>query len=113
MKIESIEAETAVGICTIPADVDVVLTGDVPSRFRGLAERLWQELLRHEPGAVVKIKSIAVETGAGRRTVQLTAPIDVDPTSEMPSPFRSLTDLLWKVLCEVAANPPKVPKVEA
>ena len=61
----------------------------------------------------MKIKSIEVDTDAGRRTVQLTAPIDVDPTGEMPPPFRSLTDLLWKVLCEVAAKPPKAPKVEA
>jgi len=61
----------------------------------------------------MKIKSIEVDTDVGRRTVQLTAPIDVDPTGEMPPHFRSLTDLLWKVLCEVAANPPKVPKAEA
>lgn len=61
----------------------------------------------------MKIKSIEVETDVGRRTVQLTAPIDVDPAGDMPPHFRSLTELLWKVLCEVAANPPPAPKAEA
>lgn len=61
----------------------------------------------------MKIKSIEVDTDEGRRTVQLTAPIDVEPFGEMPPPFRSLTDLLWNVICEVAMNPPPVPKAEA
>jgi hypothetical protein len=71
-----------------------------------------------EEGRKMKIKSIEVETDFGRRHIQLTAPIDVDPTSEVPpAQFRSLTDLLWNVLRQVAIQSPQLaataPKVEA
>ena len=51
----------------------------------------------------------------GRRVVQLATPIDVDPTGDMPPHFRSLTEMLWSVLCEVAAQSPALtpPKAEA
>lgn len=63
----------------------------------------------------MKIFSIEVQTDLGRRVVQLAAPIDVDPTGDMPQHFRSLTEVLWGVLHEVAAqNPaPTGPKAEA
>lgn len=63
----------------------------------------------------MKIFSMEIETDLGRRVVQLAAPLDVEPRGDMPAPFRSLTDLLWTVLCEVAAESPAfvAPKVEA
>jgi hypothetical protein len=63
----------------------------------------------------MKIYSIEVETDLGRRVVQLSAPIDVEPMGEMPSAFRSLTELLWDVLHQVALQGPALspPKVEA
>jgi hypothetical protein len=50
----------------------------------------------------MKIYSIEVETDLGRRVVKLSAPLDVEPHGDMTTPFRSLTELLWGVLCEVA-----------
>jgi hypothetical protein len=63
----------------------------------------------------MKIYSMEVQTDLGRRVVQLAAPIDIDPTGAMPPHFRSLTEVLWGVLCEVAANAPvpTTPKAEA
>jgi hypothetical protein len=63
----------------------------------------------------MKIYSIEVETDLGRRVVQLSAPLDVKPTAEMPGAFRSLTEMLWKVLQQVAMQAPEftAPKVEA
>ncbi len=63
----------------------------------------------------MKIKSIEIETDLGRRVVQLAAPIDVDPTGDMPPHFRSLTELVWEVLREFAthAHAPTTPKAEA
>lgn len=63
----------------------------------------------------MKIYSIEVQTDSGRRVVQLAAPIDVEPTDDMPPQFRSLTDLLWGVLREVAIRPPAptTPNAEA
>jgi hypothetical protein len=63
----------------------------------------------------VKIYSIEVQTDLGRRVVQLAAPIDVDAAGDMPPHFRSLTETLWGLLREVAAqNPsPTVPVAEA
>jgi hypothetical protein len=63
----------------------------------------------------VKIYSIEVQTDLGRRVVKLDPPINVDPTGTMPPPFRSLTELLWGVVCEVADNAqvPTPPKAEA
>lgn len=51
----------------------------------------------------MKIYSIEVETDSGRRVVKIAAPLDVDPHADnMPLAFRSLTELLWNVLREVA-----------
>ena len=63
----------------------------------------------------MKIYSIEVQTDLGRRVVKLAAPINIDPTGVMPSQFRSLTELLWGVVCEVAENAllPTTPKAEA
>lgn len=48
----------------------------------------------------MKIKSIEVDTDLGRRVVQVSAPMEVDPVGEMPPHFRSLTEMLWSVLCQ-------------
>jgi hypothetical protein len=63
----------------------------------------------------MKIYSIEVETDAGRRVVKLAAPIDIDARGDMPPPFRSLTDVLWGLLREVAAQAPSssAPKAKA
>jgi hypothetical protein len=63
----------------------------------------------------MKIFAIEVQTDLGRRVVQLAAPLDIEPTGDMVPPFRSLTELLWNVLCEVAAHPPAptTPKAKA
>ena len=52
----------------------------------------------------MKIYSIEIETDFGRRVVKLAVPLDVEPHGDMPAPFRSLTELLWGVLCEVASQ---------
>ena len=52
----------------------------------------------------MKIYSIEVETDFGRRVVKLSAPLDVDADGDMPTSFRSLTELLWGVLREVASQ---------
>lgn len=63
----------------------------------------------------MKIYSIEVQTDLGRRVVQLSPPLDIDPIGDMSPEFRSLTGVLWAVLCEVAANAPvpTTPKAEA
>lgn len=61
----------------------------------------------------MKIYSIEVQTDLGRRVVQLAAPIDIDPIGDMPPQLRSLTEVLWGVVCEVATNAPVPPKAEA
>ena len=65
----------------------------------------------------MKIYSIEVETNHGRRVVQISAALDVDPRGDMPPHFRSLTELLWNVLREAAIHGPElaatVPKAEA
>lgn len=65
----------------------------------------------------MKIYSIEVETDLGRRVVQLAAPLDVDPLGDMPPTFRSLTEMLWNVLRQVAMNSHELaaamPKAEA
>ncbi len=63
----------------------------------------------------MKIFSIEIQTDVGRRVVQLAAPIDVEPLGDMPQHFRSLTEVLWGLLREVAAQSPTptVPKAEA
>jgi len=65
----------------------------------------------------MKILSIEVVTDLGRRVVQLSAPLDVDPTGDMPASFRSLTEVLWDVAREVAVHGDELsaaaPKAEA
>lgn len=65
----------------------------------------------------MKIYSIEVETDLGRRVVQLSAPLDINPLAEMPPQFRSLTEALWGVLQQVAIHGAELaasaPKVEA
>ena len=63
----------------------------------------------------MKMYSIEIETDLGRRVVQLAAPLDVDPQGDMSPLFRSLTEMLWRVLCDVAAQVSSLtpPKVEA
>ena len=63
----------------------------------------------------MKIKSIEVDTDLGRRVVQISPPIEVDPTAEMPSHFGSLIELLWNVMRQVATDPKafSAPKAEA
>jgi hypothetical protein len=65
----------------------------------------------------MKIYSIEVMTDLGRRVVQVSAPFDVDPCGDMPPQFRSLTELLWNVLRQVANQGAELaelaPKAEA
>lgn len=63
----------------------------------------------------MKIYSMEVQTDLGRRVVQLAAPIEMDPTGDMPAHFRSLTEVLWGVLREAASQvlSPTTPKAEA
>jgi hypothetical protein len=63
----------------------------------------------------VKIYSIEVQTNLGRRVIKLAAPMDVDARGDMPPPFRSLTEMLWGLLREIAIQAPSstVPKAEA
>lgn len=63
----------------------------------------------------MKIISLEINTDLGRRVIQLGAPLDIDPQGEMSPIFRGLTELAWKVLCDIAANPQEYapPKVEA
>jgi hypothetical protein len=66
----------------------------------------------------MKIYSIEVETDLGRRVVQLSAPLDVDPHGDMPPHFRSLTEQLWNNVIRLAAIygdelAASVPKAEA
>ena len=65
----------------------------------------------------MKIYSIEVETDLGRRVVQLSAPLDVDPRGDMPPHFRSLIEILWGVLQQVAIHgtdlAASAPKAEA
>lgn len=60
----------------------------------------------------MKIRSIEVDTDLGRRVVQLSSPLDVDPAGDMPPHFRSLTEALWGVLREFATPVPPTPKAE-
>lgn len=63
----------------------------------------------------MKIFSIEVETEVGRRVIKLAAPIDVDASGDMPPIFRSLTEGLWGLVREVAAQAPipTTPKAQA
>lgn len=65
----------------------------------------------------MKIYSIEVETDLGRRVVQLSGPIDVEPRDDMPSNFRSLTELRWGVIRDAVVQGSSLvasaPKAEA
>jgi len=61
----------------------------------------------------MKIYTIEVETDLGRRVVQLSAPLDVDPHGDMPPQFRSLTEVLWGVLQQGNQLAAAAPKAEA
>ena len=63
----------------------------------------------------MKIKSIEIDTDLGRRVFQMSPPIDVDLAGEMPPPIRSLPELVWNLLCQIAAEGPALnaPKAEA
>lgn len=63
----------------------------------------------------MKIYALAIETDLGRRTVQLPQQIAVDPYGDMPPQFRSLIEVWWDALREIAIHPPELtrPKAEA
>lgn len=61
----------------------------------------------------MKVYSIEILTDAGRRVISLAAPLEVEALGDMPPPFRSLTEALWALLREVAAQALEAPKVEA
>jgi len=66
----------------------------------------------------MKIRSIEIETDLGRRVLQLSPPLEIDPTTEeMPPQFRSLTEMCWNVIRQVAIQGPELaataPKAEA
>ena len=65
----------------------------------------------------MKIYSMEVQTDLGRRVVQVGAPLDIDPSGEMPPVFRSLTEMLWDVICQMSAKSTELsalaPKAEA
>ena len=51
----------------------------------------------------MKIHSVEVTTDLGRRVIQLSPSIEVDPTGAMPERFRSLTTVvLWEMIQQVA-----------
>lgn len=114
MKIYSMEVRTDLGCKTVqpPAPIDIEPSGVMPPLFRSLTEDLWK---KDRQSMTLKIYSMEVRTDLGRRVVQLSAPMDVDPTGDMPKQFRSLTEMLWGVVCEVAKQGPALspPKVEA
>ena len=59
----------------------------------------------------IHIKAIEIETDMGRRAIQLTTPITVDPTSsEMPPVFGSLADLFWNIVRQCALESPEFMK---
>ena len=65
----------------------------------------------------MKLKSIEIDTDQGRRIIQISPPIDVDPTGAMPPHFRSLTEHVWDVIRHVALHGSELaagaPKAEA
>ena len=53
----------------------------------------------------MKINYIEVVTDLGRRGLQLSPPIEVDPTGEMPAHFRTLTtDVFWGIIKKIAIH---------
>lgn len=63
----------------------------------------------------MKIYALEVVTDSGRRTVQLSVPLEIDPfaAADMPPIFRSLTELLWRIVRDVSSSDVKPPKAEA
>ena len=65
----------------------------------------------------MKIYNIEVETDHGRRTVQFSPPLDVDPRGEMPPQIGSFPALLWGLIQQLAVNGAELaasaPKAEA
>lgn len=65
----------------------------------------------------MKIYNIEVETDHGRRTVQFSPPLDVDPRGEMPPQIASFPGLLWSLVQQLAVNGAELaasaPKAEA
>lgn len=62
----------------------------------------------------MKILSFEFQTDLGRRVVQLSPPVSVETSGEMPPHFRSLTERLWSEMCKFAAHGEDlVPKVQA
>ncbi len=115
MKIYGLEVITDTGRRSVqpPAPVDIDPIGEMPPHFRSLTEQLWCEGVRDPLAA--KIACVSVETNLGRRVVKLSAPIDVDPRGDIPPHFRSLIEMLWGLLREVAAQRPSPtsPRAEA
>jgi hypothetical protein len=115
----AIETDRGQRTVVLSDSVDVAPVGDISQVFRLLAERFWQS--RAVQGiagkAPMKIFALAIETDLGRRTVQLSPPVDVDPVGDMSPKFRSLTEMYWKTICDIAAQGPALaaaaPKAEA
>jgi hypothetical protein len=65
----------------------------------------------------MKINQIEVITDAGRRVVQFSPPLDVDPTGDMPPQMQSLSQLVWDCLQKAAVHGASIaqiaPKAEA
>jgi hypothetical protein len=65
----------------------------------------------------MKILALEVATEFGRRTVQISPPVDVEPFGDMPPQFQTLTQKFWEIICAIAANSSELaaraPKAEA
>lgn len=63
----------------------------------------------------MKIKSVEIDTDFGRRIIQISPPLEVDPASSMPEYFPTLIAMLWEMLHPEAFKgaESKVLKVEA
>lgn len=70
-----------------------------------------------EQGPAMKINQIEIVTDAGRRVVQFSPPLDVDPTGDMPPQMQSLNKLVWDCLQKAAVHGAhlvqRAPKAEA
>ena len=128
LRIFALAIETDIGrrTVTLPSPVDVEPIGDVSQVFHLLTESFWKSPAVQGQGpdqqslagkGPVKIYALTIETDLGRRTVQLSPPVDVEPFGDMPPKFRSLTEMYWKTICEIATQGPALaaaaPKAEA
>jgi hypothetical protein len=128
LRVFALAIETDLGRRTValPSPVDVEPIGDMPQVFRLLTESFWKSRAVQGQGAgrqslagkgPMKIFTLAIETDLGRHTVQLSPPVDIEPFGDMPPKFRSLTEMYWKTICEIAAQGPALaaaaPKAEA